>query len=193
MRLRHLALPALAVCLAASPATAATRVKPACNLLVDEAGDGEWDLAPVVTSPVLDVLGGDLATGPKQMVAVLRLASTDFAADRYSNLGYSWSMGFTSSLGTNYAFEASRSMAATMSYRVVIDGERVPEALLKAEMVGKTFVWTIDRKASPALTRPKNVFTAFRGGSQVQSSTADTALTKTTKYADRAPSCVKAL
>src|SRR4051794_35443756 len=84
MRPRSL-LPVLAVLavLVAPAAHAATykKHKPAkkyCNSLKDQSGDGKWLLVPVVSSPELDVISGDIATGSKTLVGVLRLAGGDF-------------------------------------------------------------------------------------------------------------------
>lgn len=193
MRVRTILTCVLAISLVgATSAVAATkpRPKPLCTLLKDDSGDGTW-VVPVVESPALDIISGDISTGPKTMVAVLRLGSTDFAptSDKWSSTGYSWSFGVTSSLGQKYQFEAARHVTGTMDEDVTVDGKSVP---FQFKIVGKTFVWTIQRKVSPNLSRPKNVFREFRGGSEVESSTADGAFTGASVYPDRASSCVHA-
>jgi hypothetical protein len=144
-----------------------------------------------VSSPALDVVGGDFATGKSTVVAVLRLASTNMSppGDNWGVLGYSWSFAVTSSLGHSFAFDASRGIDGTMHHSASIDSQGVD---VDFKVVGNTFVWTMKRSAAPSLLRPKNVFGKFRGGSEIGSTSADTAFTPESRYPDRALSCVKA-
>jgi hypothetical protein len=195
MRLRRTALCVLALALVAPSAAYAKKPPPkpkpkACNLLVDATGDGTWSLMPVVKSPALDIVSGDIATGPKYLVAVLRMASTDLAADTYSNLGYSWTFAATS-LGVSYTFSVRTGIGRT--------GKPIAGASAGSTGVpfdfkieGSTYKWTVKRSDLPNLARPRNIFSEFRAQTDVESSSADTALTTTTRYADKAPSCVAA-
>lgn len=196
MTARRLLAAFTVLALAAAPASYAAKAKPkpkpkpVCNLLTDETGDGSWDLAPPVSTKTLDIVGGDLATGSKQMVAVLRLGSTDFASDPYSHLGYNYSFAATSTLGQVYSFTAIYGLTGLFTWAATVDGKTVNG--VKFSAANNMLTWTIDRSASPNLARPKNVFHIFRAQSQVESSSADSALNTTNTYADRALSCVHA-
>jgi hypothetical protein len=198
MRSRSLLAAAAVLALVVAPSAHAVtkakpkKPKPLCNLLTDKPGDSDWDLAPGVVKPAsLDILGGDLATGPKTMVAVLRLASTDFSptADPWSRSGYQWHFAVTSSYGQDYAFDVDLNYLGSFVASATAEGKSVPVTFA---VVGKSFQWTIQRKDAPQLARPKNFFMQFRGGSAIESGTADTAVTKASKSPDRALSCVRA-
>ena len=199
MRTRSLVATLAALGLIVAPAAgAATKAKPKpkphvyCNLLTDDHNDGTW-LVPGVKSGGLDIQSGDLATGAKTMVAVLRLGSTDFktADDPWSTLSYSWSFAATSTLGQAYAFTASLGFTGNLTYGASADGHGVP---VQFKIVGNTFQWTIQRKDAPDLARPKNIFREFRASSAVLSSTADKVapVPLTDIYPDRGLSCVHA-
>lgn len=198
MRIRPTLACVVALALASTTisASAATRKppkppKPVCNQLTDVSGDGQSDLVPVVKTKPLDIVGGDIATGPTTMVAVLRLASTDMsaAADPFANTGYGWWISAQSSLGQLYGFRASRSGAGIIRGTASVDGVGVVTTFA---VVGNTFVWTIKRSVAPNLSRPKNVFSQLSAQSEYLSSSADTAGISTAKYTDKAPHCVVA-
>ena len=97
--------PALAIALAASVvlggavASAAPKVKPVCNLLVDAKDDAKGFLVtepgPVpVSDPNLDILSADLATDAKKITAVIRLAAMD-ATDPMSPGGHAFYLNFS--------------------------------------------------------------------------------------------------
>lgn len=198
MRIRPILACVIALALASTTVTAAAATrkpskppKPVCNQLTDVSGDGQSDLVPVVNTKPLDVVGGDIATGPTTMVAVLRLVSTDMstAADPFANTGYSWWISARSSLGQLYAFRASRSATGTIRGTASVDGVGVATTFA---VVGNTFVWTMNRSVAPHLSRPKNVFSALSAQSEYLSSSADSAGASLAKYVDRAPHCVVA-
>jgi hypothetical protein len=196
MRSRPALAAAAALTLLVAPAVDAVakakpKPKPLCTLLTDITGDGKMNLAPVVSSPALDIVSGDIATGSKTMVAVLRLGSTDYspANDPWARSGYDWYLATTSTLGHSYSFTVSLGYLGTMTPAATVDGQTVA---VDFKVVGNTFQWTMQRKLSPDLSRPKNVLHEFRAGSNVESTSADRALTSTTKYPDRASSCVHA-
>jgi hypothetical protein len=186
---------AVPLCLVATSVANAAKPPPkpkpkACNLLVDGTDDGSWSVAPPVKASTLDVVGGDIATGKTKVVAVLRMASTNVAADPYSNLGYEWNFAATS-LGVSYAFWMRMGIGKTGKplFGATVGTAAVP---VEFKVDGNSYVWTMKRSDAPNLARPRNVFTEFRGGTKVESSSADTALTTTTKYADKDPSCIAA-
>ena len=184
---------------AATTASAATKPKPKpkpkCNMLLDDRlDDGNVSFAPGQKSKALDIISGDVATGPTQMVAVLRVKSTAISptTEPYAALGFNWTIATTSSLGQSYAFKVRRSESGISHPTVTVDSVAVPSNLYTFKIVGTTYVWTMKRSASPNLARPKNVFRQFRATSQVFSTNGDDALTSASFYPDRALSCVVA-
>ena len=165
--------------------------KPVCMLLTDKAGDGSFLAAPV-NSPTLDIVSGDMATGAKTIVAVLRLTSADFAHDYMSHLGFNWYIAATSTTGHSFAFDADLDPAGGWTIRAKVDSAQLPAAATAFKIDGNSLVWTVQRSASPELTRPKLVLRLFRAGSEVESATADSTDVAKTTYTDRQPSCVPA-
>lgn len=194
MRARTAILAATAIALTATstPALAAKK-KPIkyCNLMTDAKGDGTWNTASVVSSPALDIISADIATGKNELVAVLRVASTNTANDNWRTLfGYQWALGATGS-GTKYEFSMRRGIGTNPSDIVTARvGDMNPP--VKFQIVGNTFVWRIKRSDVPALRRPKLFWTDFGANTKVFSSTADDGFNDKTKYPDRGLSCVKA-
>lgn len=204
MRTRSVLAAGVALALLVAPATGAvakTAAKPKpkpkvyCNLLVDAANDGTSSIMPAVHSADLDILSADIATGPKTMVAVLRLGGTNFNAssDPWSFLGYSWKFGAESSLGQVYNFSASVDYGNPVNSGATVDGVGV-HADFVVDHVKNTFTWTIKRSDVPSLGRPKNVFHSFYADSYFESASADsTAATPASDiYPDKALSCVHA-
>lgn len=200
MRLRSILGVVVGLALIVAPATGAmakAKAKPKpkvyCNLLTDQANDGNW-FVPGVSSAGLDILGGDVATGAKTMVAVLRLRGTNFTptGDPWSNLGYSWRIGVQSSLGQTYVFNASLHFGGTVTGSATVAGAGVP-VTFAVDTAKNTFTWTLKRSDAKNLARPKNVFHGFYANSYVESSSADsTAPTAPSNtYPDRGLSCLK--
>jgi len=73
-----------------------------------------------------------------------------------------------------------------------VDSAQLPAAATAFKIDGNSLVWTVQRSASPELTRPKLVLRLFRAGSEVESATADSTDVAKTTYTDRQPSCVPA-
>lgn len=203
MRARSVLAALAVIALVAAPAAgAATKKPPAktkpktyCNLLVDTTpGDQSWKAVPVVSSPALDIKSGDIATGAKQVVAVLRLGSVDFnpVDDHWAVLGYAWNFAADSSLGTEYSFDAILELNGTVKASVTIDHQSVPFTF-SIDSATNSFKWVVNRKDVPSLARPHNVFKNFRGHSEVESGTADDApsMPASDTYPDRGLSCLK--
>lgn len=64
--------------------------KPVCNLIVDDKGDGTFVATP--NSTTLDVVSADIATGPKQVTAVIRVDK--LADDQFTSHGKQFKMNF---------------------------------------------------------------------------------------------------
>ena len=204
MRVRSaLAVLAATAMVAAPAANAATKKKPPapkpktyCNLLVDSSkGDESWNLVPVVTSPGLDVQTGDVATGGKEMVAVLRLGSTNFSptSDHWALFGYNWVFGFDSSAGTTFEFDASTAWGGPVKGSVQVDHQSAPSTF-SVDSATNSFKWVVNRKDVPSLSKPHLVFKGFRAHSEFLSGSADDApsMPPSDTYPDRGLSCVKA-
>lgn len=189
MRIRTALVAVLAVAAVATvPAEAATKKKPVvklCNLLTDVSGDGEWS---IVDTKGLDVLSGDIATGPKEMVAVLRVGTTELTDDPYVALGYEFKLG-ADAMGARYVFRVTRSSrgGTRITPSASIAGTEVPVAAFK--IVDSTYVWTIKRSDAPGMARPKLVWSNLGATTHVFGNGADGA-TSAKKYPDRAASCV---
>lgn len=202
MRVRSVLGAVVALALIVAPATAMAKAKAKpkpkpkvyCNLLTDKPGDGKW-FVPGVSSSNLDIVGGDIATGAKTMVAVLRLGGTNFSptSDPWSNLGYSWRIGVQSTLGQTYVFNASLHFGGTVTGSATAGGIGVP-VTFAVDQAKNTFTWTMKRSDAKFLARPKNVFHGFYANSFVESSSADStdATPPSDTYPDRGLSCVKA-
>lgn len=173
----------------------APKPKPKCNLVLDDVqNDGHVKVVPTQKSKALDIVSGDVATGPTQMVAVLRVQSATItpSTEPFSVLGFGWSLGTTSTLGQNYVFKVTRGAAGGMIPRITIDGAEVASNKFTFATVGNTYVWTMQRSAAPNLSRPKNVFTQFRATSEIFSTNSDNVESFASTYPDRALSCVPA-
>jgi len=201
MRARSVLAVIAVIALVAAPAAGATtKKKPAvktyCNLLVDQSGDGT--IVPGVTSKGLDIVGGDLATGKKTMVAVLRLSDTDFSQshDPLSTFEYAWSFAATSSYSQSYSFTA-KYYSGSLTYGASVDGAPVTVTKFTVNHSNNTFTWVINRSVDKTLTRKNTVFRGFRGQSEVfGSSSSDSApnnqATMKSTYPDMGKSCVAA-
>jgi hypothetical protein len=206
MRARSvLALIAVLGLVAAAPAASAkTKAKPKpkvyCNLLTDTSGDGKSSVYPGVSSNGLDIKSGDLATGAKTMVAVIRLGDTNFALghDNWGQtLGYAWDFGVNSNTGQAYRFQAIlHAYSGSLTASASVDNAGVTLKSFKVDTAKNTFTWVIDRSVDKYLTRKGTVFKEFRGDSKALDTTADTAPNQPTPlnviYPDKGLSCVHA-
>jgi hypothetical protein len=193
MRLRRALLCGLAIGLVAtSGANAATRPRPKtlCNMLTDVGGDGTWTAAK---SDALDIVGADLATGPKELVAVLRMKTTANDSDPYREVfGFTWQMS-TVAGGIRYLFTVRRGIGpAAYIWEVIVGDSTLPAASYTTKINPTSFEWHLKRADVKALARPKLVFGTWSAQTKAFSSSADQAENRTNKYPDRSPSCVKA-
>lgn len=192
MRLRRLLVPAVLVALTAATGHAGAVTK-SCKLLKDDSGDGRSNNVSAVESPALDILSGDVATGKTEMVAVLRLGSTNTTSDNYAFLaGMNWALGVKLN-GTDYLFKAEMPPLGTTWRKSVTVGDAAV-AIKQFTVDGSSFTWKIDRSALKTLNvKPGQSFNQFHAVSNWNGSTADTALMPpTVKYKDRSLSCVVA-
>lgn len=196
MRLRSLALGTLALGVLVAPSADAAPKK-YCNLHSDPKGDVRYYI-PTIDSDALDILSADVATGKNELVATLRVVTTNTANDLDSKLGFKWGVGFTAN-GVDYEFGVARSSGGLVPGAKQIDspsasigGEHLDGKLYTYKVEGNTFVWRVPRKNVKALAKPRLIFTTFRAGSMANGSSADNGSTPTSRYPDRALSCVKA-
>lgn len=190
MRLRHTVLCALALSLVSTAAAGAApkaKPKPVCNMFVDPVGDGSSSVGgAVMHSDALDIRGGDIATGAKTLVGVLRLTKTSTDGDAVTMTGVSWGLTFTIR-GNTYTFGRRRGAGVTAVYTNTFSGGN---PTTPAVTVTPTEIrWTIDRSAIPDLKKPKIVIEALSAGSSWFSFNADGG-GSAVKYADRMPSCL---
>ena len=199
MRLRSLAVSTLALGLIVAP-SAEGAAKKLCNMHTDPKDDQSYYLFPANSSKALDLLGGEVATGKNELVAVLKVGSTNTANDTWSKLGYKWGFSFTAG-GADFDFVVSRSGGGLVpggkqfdSPSAVIGGTPLDASKKQFtySVVGDTFVWRVPRKGVKALAKPRLVFTTFRSSVMANGANADNASTNNTKYPDRALSCVAA-
>lgn len=195
MRLNRIVLTAVALTLAASTAVEAAPArrpapKPICQIMVDnEKNDGNWNVVPLVQSPMVDIISGDVATSKNELVAVLRLASTSETGDNWTRLGYNWAFGSNAG-GTSYAFRARRTGSGVWEHGVQV-GDTYPPYKFVINHATKSFEWHVERKNVKQMNRPGLVWTKFSANTAIFSSTADSADANTARYPDKHPSCVK--
>jgi hypothetical protein len=150
---RHAALAALAAAALAAPASGAPA--PSCFQVKDDAGDGR---VVALDSPTLDILSGDIATGTKNLVATIRMASVQ---------GDSHLVG-----GYTYSFEWLIGEAKhQLRYVVTVEGDAYGEyeesgkpfdkvgASMTVDQAAKTVTWTVPRKSVPFLKSGKPTLT----------------------------------
>jgi hypothetical protein len=199
VRTRRVVLSLLALGLVAtgSSATAATKPKPpppVCNLMTDEPGDGHDQTLKPVSSPTLDIVGGDVATGKKTIVSVLRVKSTTVAGDKVAERGIHWQaqvtvgpkqINFDRHVTTNFV-----SGAQTIDDSFTVTGVTVDPKVLKVTMNATEIRWTIPRSAVPGL-KAKASFTGIGGFTRDFWGAADNGVSLTRNYVDLTPSCLK--
>jgi hypothetical protein len=156
-RTRSLGLAAVAaVLLAGAPAHAAA--KPLCNQIVDDAGDA----APAPgapNTPSLDILSGDLATGAKNLVVVLRFAgmSADPLTTPGSSYTVSWSIGGTSQNVTLTRYQDGSQVAAYQPDTSFGAPAAVPVGVL-VDASAATITWQVPRRLVPQLKKKGGKF-----------------------------------
>ncbi|MBK5307369.1 MAG: hypothetical protein JJD92_11840 [Frankiaceae bacterium] len=101
-------------------ATAAPKVKPVCNLVVDAAADASVDPAGVAKDDALDVLSVDVASNKSDITAVLRvkkLASSASGIPAATN----WSVNFSAD-GTDFSMAGHTTVAGTQVFDTAYAG-----------------------------------------------------------------------
>lgn len=194
MRARTGLIATLLLALAATtPATAAVKKKlppPICNLVKDDrTDDASGGPGGLFASTSVDVVSADIATGPTEMVAVLRVKAINFE-ENAAKFGFQWRMGATAG-GMRYEFSAKRGMAPSYATgsSVSINGAGIEHTF---KFVKNTLVWTFKRSAPNAkvpMAKKGLVWGDHGAFGSIMSSTADTASSEK-KYPDRARSCV---
>ena len=178
-----LAVATLAVTALAAPASATV-----CPILTDPAGDGRWPMvAGGVSSPQLDIVSADVATGATTLVAVLRVA--DLNGDNLGLLGVTWRLGWYLD-GVNQHVEVRRGANGRVTATFVTGGTAVPVGVAFDYGTG-AITWAVARSAVPGLAAGAT-FATFGANSNVFGSTADAASEFTNTYVDGDPGCVPA-
>jgi hypothetical protein len=193
-----LAVLVLAGTLAAPAATAAPR--PPCGLVNDPAGDGtpasETVALPAGSDDALDVIGGDVATGPHNVVVAIRVGSLTPGALTSRGVAYQFSW-FVDGLPHYVQHFVAQDGTRWATFHVS-GGADVPVAT-KTDPATSTITVTVPRRADPSLARRRvtltKLFLDSRYGVVVDGGTnettgGDTATTLKT-YVDGTPSCLK--
>lgn len=200
-RLPHLALAALLVAGTGTAQAAPPKkkpVKPVCNLITDDPGDGHSMLlalsnaepilkSVVPSSDALDILKGDFATGAKTIKAVMTMASLTKDAWTTYEIVYraSFSVG-----STPFKFEltqgANRSDDATFSQ----GSNELGAASVSIDPAKKTITFTVARSLAKALKAGSKI-DQLSFGTKALETNADTASNDKVVYVDRTPSCLK--
>lgn len=191
MRLRRAVLATLAVTLSLTTAASAAVAKPLCLLITDETGDGHSQSMGFLSSDALDIVSGDVATGKKTVVGVLRLKTTNVSStDTAGYFGFVWNLNFEVG-GTKYSFERRRTGTSGAYIDEFQVGTSTSAVKPTVKQDGTSITWTVPRSAVSNLKKPKQVLKSIRGGTKVFGGNADTADGVKT-YPDLAKSCVKA-
>jgi hypothetical protein len=200
MRLRPVILSTLALgVVAGGSALAAPR--PVCNLVSDTEGDGKQrffaqEATAPTSSPYLDIVNVDVATGKKEVVGVIKLKSAETTSDPTTMLppGIKWSMSFKIG-NTNHSFTLTRTTAAgssrpTDTATASIGGTIVQGVVATVDSTAVTF--KLPRTSVPALKRTKQVLSDIVATSHMWATVSDNAYgTGTEKYVDLTPSCLR--
>lgn len=199
---------ATAVALTASGLTAAAdaapkkRPAPVCMQVVDPSGDGK--AYGVSDSASLDIVSGDIATGPRNMVVAMRLSSLE--RDTFQATGVSYLFSWTvNGVRQNVAYHLYATGEAIGRYDSAVGSGQLTDEVdvpVVADPVTKTITWTVPRKLVPELKKAGAKFTLFTleaksafnqrvsGEGRSQLSTGDKAEGVKT-YLDLAPTCLK--
>jgi hypothetical protein len=170
-----------------------------CFQISDASGDSTFNGAPL--SPAsLDVLSADVATGTKNLVAVLRLKS--LAMEPYQATGsvytFKFSLGGTDQTLT-YAISATGS--ASSSYSSGETGSTAMSVPAVVDPSAGTITWTVARKAVSGL-KPRTKLTNLEaqassavhvedGGSSFSAASVADSGTTTKSYVDGTKTCLK--
>lgn len=158
-----------------------------CPLLTSPVNDLAVAGVEVVPFGAVDIRSGDLASGPANVVAVLRVRSLDDLPTLMTSVR--WTLGWTLD-GSRYAAVLTLAPAGTPTGTFSGPGGTTPVHTY-ATRDTHDITWTIPRGLMPELAKPKRTFRDIHAVTQVLGTTADTATTPFT-YVDRAPGCIPA-
>ena len=198
------ALPLVAATLLVAGLPAATDAAPVCRQLVDASGDGV--AFGTVPTPALDILSGDVATGPRTLVVALRLAALHRDEATATGVVYQffWTAGDLRQ-GVAYVVYADGSAqgsfdpetTGTVSGEVVVPVVADPSTGTVTWTVPRTLVTPLARRGArlSGLVARANASVNARAGDGQQARSAflggDTGESSAT-YVDRTRTCVKA-
>lgn len=165
-----------------------------CHLVRDGAKDTTL-ASPLtaVSGSSVDIRSVDVATGAKTLVVVLRLGSSNVAADPAATLGLTWDVMFR--IGN-----AGHRFGRRLGPGGVVLGDTAtaagkPIAGVKTKVAGNAVTWTVPRSAVPKLRGRGAVLTGFYASTWTPLLTYDQAPDSGSgggSYTDRQRSCVKA-
>lgn len=211
MKVRTGAALAIALVAAGAPAAgAAARVKPACQLVVDAAGDAT-SFGAVPSRDAIDILSADVASGARNLVGVVRLASA--ASDPTMAPGATYRLGWTvGGIAQEFALVRYSDGGSVVTFDPntgALNDEISAKALV--DSASSSITWTLSRKANPqlakqgaklgalyvvadaaanlAIPRPNPAVPSVTIGANIGGGGDEASSGKT--YTDRAPSCVK--
>lgn len=137
-----------------------------CRQILDQAGDGTLVPGYVPHRDSLDILSGDVATGRKNLVAALRLAST--APDPELVGGVTYTLRF---FVADVQHELVYRIFGTGEVEavLVIDGRTLSEFRVSGvtDHSTKTITWTVPRTQVPSLARRGVKLVKLRGGAAI--------------------------
>ena len=156
--------PAVAVLLATSvvaggAAVAAPKVKPVCNIVTDDKGDGTLIATP--NAKPLDIVSADIATGKKTVTAILRLDG--LGSDPMTTLGVEYKINFTvGGVSQFLRYQNSTGLGETYDY-----GDQ------SGANAGSTSKGTADgaidvAKGTITISAPKSEFAGMKGGTATE-------------------------
>lgn len=196
---------ALAVlCVTAGASGTLAAPKAVCLQVTDAAGDGT-SAGAVPHRDALDILSADIATGKRNLVAVLRLASVapDPTLTTGASYRFTWRAGGVDQAMTLTQFSDGSRVAdfdPNTAFGASNDN-RAPQ--LVVDQATNTITWTVPRKANPALAKKGIKFSALSAAADPSFNIAAPGFTGTMSflqgdaassgktYTDLTPSCVK--
>ncbi len=195
MRSRPLLLCAVSAALLVSTGVASAAKK--CNLVSDGSGDANF-IGPAGVAPnvnQLDIRSGDVATGKKTLVVVLRLESADGKGAQAAALGMTYQVSFAIS-GVQHVFKRTLPMGGS-AYTDSATANGVAIAGLAVKSDAKTITWTVPRANVPKLksATKKTVITGIflqATAPEAHDYAPNDSRPSSATYPDRAPSCVSA-
>lgn len=164
-------------------------------LTTSVAGAAPGHACPMVTSPAggrayLDVKSADVASGGKNVTAVLRLTSTETAGDPLALLAVKWRIVVQIN-NLYYRFEVTRRTDAfgktTDTAALDLAGE--PGVVDKLTIDKTSIKWEANRKQFKVLGSPGKVFQSMTASTTWNGGNSDSA-SAVFKYVDRAKGCI---